>query len=116
MRIKLGGALMVLALATFGAIGFSSAAHATGAMHCGNSIVTRGDPAAKALHVCGQPSQVEKWLAPRQVYARGRPLRGFINDVVVEEWTYNFGRLKLMRVVRIENGVVAEIRTLGRGF
>ena len=34
----------------------------------------------------------------------------------VEEWTYNFGRNKLMRRVRFVNGVVEVIETLEYGY
>jgi hypothetical protein len=39
-----------------------------------------------------------------------------VEDVVIEEWTFNFGPHQLMRVVRLENGTVAEIKYLGYGF
>ena len=41
---------------------------------------------------------------------------GLFTDVRVEEWTYNFGPRKLMRLIRLENGVVADIQELGYGF
>ena len=34
----------------------------------------------------------------------------------IEEWTYNLGPHQLMRVVRLENGYVAEIKHLGYGY
>ena len=37
-------------------------------------------------------------------------------EVVIEEWTYNRGPHQLMRVVRLENGVVAEVEILGYGY
>ncbi len=37
-------------------------------------------------------------------------------EVLIEEWTYNFGPHKLMRIVRFENGLVAEIDHLGYGY
>ena len=41
---------------------------------------------------------------------------GFVEEVVIEEWTYNLGPHQLMRVVRLENGYVAEIKQLGYGY
>ncbi|MEQ1528847.1 MAG: DUF2845 domain-containing protein, partial [Methylococcales bacterium] len=32
-----------------------------------------------------------------------------------EEWVYNFGRSRLKQHLRFENGVLKEIRNLGRG-
>jgi hypothetical protein len=36
--------------------------------------------------------------------------------VAVEFWTYNLGRQKLMRRLRLEDGLVVEIETLGHGY
>jgi hypothetical protein len=42
---------------------------------------------------------------------------GFVvEDVWIEEWTYNLGPSKLMRLVRIENGFVTDVRNLGYGY
>ena len=37
-------------------------------------------------------------------------------EVAVEIWTYNFGPDRLMQRLKIEDGVVVEIRTLGYGY
>jgi len=37
-------------------------------------------------------------------------------EIVVEEWTYNFGPHRLMRVVRFENGLVTSITQLAYGY
>lgn len=88
------------------------------AMRCGSRIIGRGDHAAKLLDFCGEPSSVRSRLAQRTPgSARGQMLLpGFIEEVWIEEWTYNFGPYKLMRQVRLENGVVTEIRHLGYGY
>jgi hypothetical protein len=113
MPSKLRTALAALAL--LAAAGLAAPAEA--AMHCGHKIVSRGDPAAKLERFCGKPATVEKRLA-LGTYAtkRGLLLPGFVEEVWVEEWTYNFGPHKLMRLVRVENGVVTNVRILGRGF
>ena len=46
----------------------------------------------------------------------GAPIPRLIEEVVIEEWTYNFGPHQLMRVVRLENGYVADIKHLGYGY
>jgi hypothetical protein len=46
----------------------------------------------------------------------GRRFRGFTEELIVEEWTMNFGPRHLMRVIRLENGFVADVRTLGYGY
>lgn len=41
---------------------------------------------------------------------------GALEPVYREEWTYNFGSSKLMRLVILDNGVVSDVRTGERGF
>lgn len=41
---------------------------------------------------------------------------GFVEEVLIEEWTYNLGSHRLMRLVRLENGIVIDIRHLGYGY
>lgn len=107
-------ALFALALALCAAV---LAAPAEAALHCRNKVVSRGDPAAKLLEFCGKPQAVQKRLVQRAyVSPRGLALPGFVEEVWIEEWTYNFGPYRLMRVVRIEDGVVDTIRHLGRGY
>ena len=61
------------------------------ALHCGTRVIDRGD-------------------------ANGRVYRGFTEEVVVEEWTYNFGPYQLMVKIRLDNGIVADIKYLGYGY
>jgi hypothetical protein len=107
------------------------------AFRCKGKIVSEGDPQAKVLHYCGDPVSVQQrtiwrsgvptgWTGRRlllesegaRIY-RGEEL--LIHDrsvveVLVEEWTYNLGPHKLMRVVRFEDGVVVDVATRGYGF
>lgn len=88
------------------------------ALRCDRELITKGDRAVEVKRHCGEPIAVEKRYVPRTVYARrGRVVaRGWPTEVVVEEWTYNFGPKRLMRVIRLENGVVKDIEPLGYGF
>ena len=87
------------------------------AFRCGTRIITRGDHAAKILRFCGEPASVQTRLQQRAYVADfGRVLPGLFEDVVIEEWTYNLGPHQLMKVVRLENGYVAEIKYLGYGY
>jgi len=40
----------------------------------------------------------------------------YVEEVLVEDWTYNWGPYQLMRTIRLENGFVTEIRQLGYGY
>jgi hypothetical protein len=121
----LGGRLLLLLLAT-------GLAQPALALRCGNKLVQRGDPMPKVLKYCGEPaatqtrSIVRRGVPRSRVYLDGE-LRSFsddellINDrsfveVLVDEWTYNFGPRKLMRIVRFENGLVVDVKELGYGY
>ncbi len=89
------------------------------AFRCGSRVISRGDHVTKLLHYCGEPASVQTRLAQRGLATRDSRtiyIPGFVEDVVVEEWTYNLGPHSLMRLVRLENGVVTEIKHLGYGF
>lgn len=105
--------LLAFALAS----GFLATADAS-ALRCGQRLISIGDHEAKLLHYCGEPLSVESRYA-QGIYV-GDAQHGFVpglfQNVVVEEWTYNFGPHRLMRIVRIEDGIVTDIRRLGYGF
>lgn len=108
------------------------------AFRCKGKIVKEGDPQAKVLKICGDPVSTQQ----RVIYRSGVPYARtgthvsvsdgtstidatrnelLIHDrsvveVLVEEWTYNLGPHRLMRVVRFENGLVAEVTGLSYGY
>lgn len=91
------------------------------AFRCGNKLVSKGDLRTEVAAKCGEPTEVS---SQRSVYRRpviwshGRPYyigQDFI-EIPVESWVYNLGPHKFMRRVIFEDGVVAEIETLGYGF
>ena len=87
------------------------------AFRCGTRIITRGDHADKILRFCGEPVSVQTRISQRgYVSDFGRVFPGVVEEVVIEEWTYNLGPHQLIRVVRLENGFVAEIKHLGYGY
>lgn len=103
-----------LAVAALLLIAAAAPAHA---FRCGTRIITRGDHAEKILRFCGEPSAVQtRFLTRAYVTHHGRRYPGFVEEVVVEEWTFNLGPHHLMRVVRLENGLVEEIKSLGYGY
>lgn len=86
-------------------------------IRCGSRIITRGSSSAELTAFCGDPAQVTKSSS----YVGGaRGADGVDNgttaEIVVEVWTYNFGPNQLMERVRIENGIVAQIDSLGYGY
>jgi hypothetical protein len=93
---------------------------AADAMRCGSKLVRDGDTSSKVLALCGDPTDI------RRTYILRPPLYDYegrisyygtgLVEVPVEFWTYNFGPYKLMRRVRLVDGEVDEIETLGYGY
>ena len=103
-----------IAIAALLLIAAAAPAHA---FRCGTRIITRGDHAEKILRFCGEPSSVStRYQTRTYVSVLGRAYPGIVEEVVVEEWTFNRGPNHLIRYVRLENGFVAEIRSLGYGY
>lgn len=91
------------------------------AFRCGTRLVAEGDSRAEVVAKCGEPADI---ATQRSVFRRpvvwtyGRPYyigENYI-EVDVENWTYNLGPHKLMRRLRFEGGVLADIETLGYGY
>ncbi len=104
------------------------------ALRCGNKLVSEGDPKAKILKYCGDPAAIDY----RTIYRSGIPRtlsrsdahisarhisdeellihQRSVVEVQVEEWTYNFGPRRFMRMVRFENGLVVKVTDLGYGY
>jgi hypothetical protein len=86
------------------------------AFRCGPRIITRGDHADKLLQFCGEPASVQSRIVQMPHVTRDFRVYPGIQEVLVEEWLYNLGPYQLMRMVRLENGFVAEIKSLGYGY
>lgn len=89
------------------------------ALRCGSDLINKGDHIAELLRHCGEPSWVERTTETRLVAYRSHrllPLTARKQEVVIKILTYNFGPHRLMREVRVEDGIVKRIRTQGKGF
>jgi len=103
-------------LGAVAAVGLCGAASAD-ALRCGSKLISRGDHAAEVLHYCGEPAAVYTRVIRRGAIGTSTVLLpGFVEEVLVEVWTYNFGPHKLMRQLRIENGILREVEHLGYGY
>lgn len=81
---------------------------------CGGGIISTGDRSIDVLAKCGPPDSKE---------SHQEELGERLDDntkqkvfVTVEEWTYNFGPNRFMRIVVLKNGVVTNIRTGNYGY
>jgi hypothetical protein len=79
-------------------------------IRCGSRIIMRGSSSAELASFCGDPAQVSK----NSSYSGGAARS--VDQIEVEIWTYNFGPNQLMERVRIENGIVVQIDSLGYGY
>jgi hypothetical protein len=123
--MRLSAVLLVLLL--------SLAAQPAMAMRCQGKLVKDGDHKGRVLKYCGEPTSTQT----RTVYRTGIPFarrQAVIDDdsnlygqellihdrsyeeVIIEEWTYNLGPNRMMRVVRFENGIVVDVSRLGYGY
>ena len=87
---------------------------------CGTKLVVEGTTRGEVIARCGEPTEVERRSILRRpvLWRYGRPyyLSDDLVEVPVETWTYNLGPNKLMRRLRLEDGLVVEIDTLGYGY
>jgi len=84
------------------------------ALSCDGGIISTGDRSIDVLAKCGTPDSKE---------SHQEELGEQLDDntkqkvfVTVEEWTYNFGPAKFMRIIVLKNGVVANIRLGNYGY
>jgi hypothetical protein len=90
---------------------------AQAAMRCGSQLVSDGDHKLDVLHKCGPPALVEHRGYQYRAYLP-HTLPGAHHQLIganVEEWTYNFGPRRFMRMVRFADSQVVRIISLGYG-
>ncbi len=80
---------------------------------CGGRIISQGDAAAEVIRYCGRPA----WSERHEEIVKERIDEDTVRKirVTVEDWTYNFGPNRFMRIFTLRNGVVTDIRTGGYG-
>lgn len=91
------------------------------ALHCQNRVVSVGDPTSRVRSLCGEPTDVVQRTETRAraVHRRG-PGGSIVSDSVavtvqLEQWTYDFGPSRFVRVLVFEDGRLVRIDTLGYG-
>jgi uncharacterized protein DUF2845 len=93
---------------------------AADAMRCGTHLISEGDTVGELHRYCGDPADIEHQTIQRPpiIWRYGRPIRvpGGDLEVQVEIWTYNLGPNQLQRRIRLEDGRVKQIETLGYGY
>ncbi len=87
------------------------------ALRCGSDLISVGDRKLEVLRSCGEPDFVDRWEEVRSghLYYFGHWYPN-TETVVIEEWSYNFGPSRFIRILRFENGRLEKIETSGYGF
>jgi hypothetical protein len=88
-------------------------------IRCGSQLILKGSTSADLIEYCGKPKQVTRNGTVNglvgNTYTAGGVNSQATGDFEVETWTYDFGPNQLMERVRIENGIVVQIDSLGYG-
>jgi Protein of unknown function (DUF2845) len=88
-------------------------------IRCGSRLLMIGDSSTELAALCDKPAQTQHSKGYRSGTTRAgvRSTDSNTDDLVnVDIWTYNFGPNKFMQRVRIEDGVIVAIDTLGYGY
>jgi len=96
-------------------LALTPAAGRTETMRCDGGLVSIGSTAGETLKKCGEPTYAAKREDTR---ATLDPLTGEKrhSSIAIDDWTYNFGPNRFQYRVVLENGVVARIESLDKGY
>ncbi len=87
---------------------------------CGQTDIVSGMSKYRLLSVCGEPiARITDYVfygEPQHRHPHLRDHYNAVSPVFREEWTYNFGSSRLLRIVTLENGRVSDVRSGRRGF
>lgn len=103
----------LLALAIFAVAGDALA------LRCGRKLIQIGDYKSEVLDKCGEPDSIEERRAIRGTRLRhpyGALELDRFDEVLIEEWVYNFGPRKFQQLLEFEDGELKKIRNLDYGY
>ncbi|MDD2760612.1 MAG: DUF2845 domain-containing protein [Methylomonas sp.] len=88
------------------------------AFRCGRWLVQVGDHKLDVLEKCGEQESATERIAIRGSRLRhpyGALEESRYEEVLIEEWIYNFGPRKFKQFLEFENGVLKDIQKLDYG-
>jgi len=114
---------MLLSVASAGGLA-SGDARADG-MRCNNRIVSTGDSLHRVRSICGAPADAQRRVATRTEKRKSRGpcasrsarthacerVEEYSIDVVIDEWTYDFGRYRFVHYLTFIDGKLASVET-----
>ena len=85
-------------------------------MRCGQRLISEGDTKYKLESLCGQPVAREIFEDVRRFRWKGRHGQIFWSEypVMVQQWTYDLGKTRFLRIVTLEKGIITRIETADR--
>jgi hypothetical protein len=87
------------------------------ALRCDSRLVSIGDRTFDVRQMCGDPDdrRVRQESRLIRIFREGRLIELLV-EVEVEEWTYNLGPYRFIRILRFENDRLVRIDTGGYGY
>ena len=84
------------------------------AQECSEQSVSVGERTSDVLAKCGEPA----WKDTRQEEISQRLQTGQVQKtlITIEEWTYDLGPTRFVRIFTFRNGTLSDIRTGGYGY
>ena len=99
-------------------VGLLLAAADAHALRCGRQLVQVGDHKTDVLEKCGEPESADTRFGVRGSRLRhpyGALQIEEFEEVLIEEWVYNFGPRKFKQFLQFEDGVLKKIDNLSYG-
>ncbi len=119
------GTIFLGAMAALLALGSPASAES---VRCGSKLASEGDSLYRVRSVCGEPDAADRRIDVRTVRRKvrgpcfkrdGRLVCEHVEErsveVVIDEWTYDFGSRRFVRLLTFEDGKLVSVRTDGYG-
>ncbi len=97
-------------------------------IRCGDQLASNGASLYEVKSICGDPDMATQRVEQRTIYQRaigpcvavqGRTVCGGtvqqVVDIVVDDWTFDFGSNRFITYVRFENGRLVQVTHGGYG-
>jgi uncharacterized protein DUF2845 len=117
-------------IVTFAATLFSISSNAsTDGMRCGQRLISTGDTLYAVRNVCGEPSASDRRVVQRtgkrrvsgpcfkdrDGAVRCDRVEEYTVEIVIDEWTYDFGPRRFVHYLTFEDGKLIKVATGGYG-
>ena len=80
-------------------------------LRCGNTLVSTGNSTSKVLLRCGKPVLTETVAVEKTKTSILKTEKSTAKEVMIEKWTYDFGKKYPLRILTFRNGVLVKIES-----